>query len=229
MPLHIVLSPSILPANFGRFAEAAVQLADAGARMLHIDIMDGHFVPNLTFGPQLVHDLRPLTDAFFDCHLMVENVENYIDELADGGASMMTVHPEATYHLDRIVHQVKDAGMQVGVALNPGTSVTACEWVLPVIDRVLVMTVNPGFGGQSFIAAMTEKIEQLAAIRNQSNLKFDIAVDGGISAETAPVVVKAGANVLIAGSAIFKHEGGIAAAIAELKMVAEHALEIRTA
>jgi ribulose-phosphate 3-epimerase len=219
----ITLSPSILSANFGRFGEAAVQLVEAGATMLHFDIMDGHFVPNLTFGPQLVRDTRPLTEAFYDVHAMVEKPESYVEEFATAGASMLTIHPEATYHLDRLIHQIHDSGMKSGVALNPGTPVSQCEWVLPIVDRVLIMTVNPGFGGQAFIANMVEKIEQLEAIRQSGRMHFEIAVDGGISPKTAPAVVRAGARVLIAGSAIFKHPGGLQTALEELRRTAEDA------
>lgn len=212
----ISLSPSLLPSNFGRFAEAARNLVDAGATSLHFDIMDGHFVPNLTFGPELVHALRPVTSAFYDIHLMVEHTEQYVEQLAEAGASMLTVHPELTYHLDRLVHQVRDAGMKVGVALNPATPIGHAEWVLGDIDRVLVMTVNPGYGGQKFIPRMSEKIAQLDEIRTKRGFDFEIAVDGGISPATAPSVVDAGATVLIAGSAIFSHPGGLAVALKEL-------------
>ncbi len=219
----ISLSPSLLSANFGAFADAAAQLTQAGAESLHFDIMDGHFVPNLTFGPQLIRDLRPVSSAFYDVHLMVEHVEAYVDELASGGASMMTVHPESTVHLDRLVHQIKDAGMQAGVALNPATPIAHCEWVLDSIERILVMTVNPGFGGQSFIPGMVRKIADLDRLRTERNLDFEIAVDGGISPKTAASVVASGASVLIAGSAVFKHPGGLAEAMNELREAAKSA------
>ena len=217
MPDRVTLSPSLLSANFGSFAEAARLLVEAGAESLHFDVMDGHFVPNLTFGPQLVADLRPVTSAFYDVHLMVEHTETYVEELGKAGASMLTVHPESTVHLDRLVHQVKDAGMKVGVALNPATPIEACAWTLRDVDRVLVMTVNPGYGGQSFIAAMVDKIRDLDTLRRKRGLSFEIAVDGGIGPQTAPTVVRAGARALIAGSAVFKHPGGIAQALRELR------------
>jgi ribulose-phosphate 3-epimerase len=220
----IVLSPSLLSANFGSFADAAGELVAAGAESLHFDIMDGHFVPNLTFGPQLVRDLRPITSAFQDVHIMVEHPDTYIDELSASGASMVTVHAEAAVHLDRVVHQINDAGMKSGVALNPATPIGRAEWVLDVVDRVLVMTVNPGFGGQQFIRSMLAKIEQLDQIRTKRNLSFEIAVDGGVSAQTAADVVRAGATALIAGSAVFKHPAGLKAAIAELRSAAESGL-----
>ena len=216
----IILSPSLLSADFGGFAEAARELVEAGAESLHFDIMDGHFVPNLTFGTQLVHDLRPVTKVFYDVHLMVEHTEAYVDDLAQAGADMLSVHPESTAHLDRLVNRVKDAGMKVAVALNPATPIEQCEWVLNEIDRVLVMTVNPGFGGQSFIRAMLSKIWQLDKIRTERGLSFEIAVDGGISAKTAPDVVSVGASVLIAGSAVFKHPGGLKAGVDELRQAA---------
>jgi ribulose-phosphate 3-epimerase len=213
----IILSPSLLAADFGGFASAAKALVEAGAESLHFDIMDGHFVPNLTFGPQVVRDLRPVTGAFYDVHLMVERTEMYVDELGKAGAGMLTVHPESTAHLDRLVGHVKETGMRVGVALNPATPIEQCEWVLAEVDRVLVMTVNPGYGGQSFIPAMIGKIEKLAALRDERGLSFEIGVDGGIGAQTAPSVVRAGANVLIAGSAVFRHPSGVAAGLDELR------------
>jgi ribulose-phosphate 3-epimerase len=179
--------------------------------------MDGHFVPNLTFGPQLVHDIRPETEAFLDVHLMVENPEQYFDDLAHAGAQMATIHPETTYHLDRVVNEIKALGMQAGIALNPGTPIEACEWVLGSVDRILVMTVNPGFGGQSFIEGMTPKIARLAEIRRDQKLSFEIAVDGGITAETAPSAIDNGATYLVAGSSVFHHKDGPAEGFRELQ------------
>ena len=221
MPHPIILSPSILSADFGSFAKAAQDLTAAGAASIHIDMMDGHFVPNLTFGPKLVADIRPVTSAFFDVHLMAEHPETYVEEIASAGASMLTVHPEATYHLDRLVHQIKDAGLKAGIALNPGTPPEHCEWVLHDADRVLVMTVNPGCGGQEFIPRMIDKIRALDSRRSEGGLDFEIAVDGGISSRTAPEVVRAGATALIAGSWVFKHPGGLKAALNELREAAE--------
>lgn len=217
--MMIKIAPSILSADFGAFAEAVEELSEAGADYIHLDIMDGHFVPNITFGASLVAALRPVTNIPFDTHLMIENPERYIGEFAKAGSNVITVHPETTYHLHRLIHQIKDAGARPGVALNPATPIGSIEWILGDIDRVLVMTVNPGFGGQAFIPDMLRKIRALEELRTANGLRFEIGIDGGVNVDTASLVVKAGADVLIAGSAVFHHPEGVASAVAELRQV----------
>ncbi|BDI31260.1 ribulose-phosphate 3-epimerase [Capsulimonas corticalis] len=215
--MSIKIAPSILSADFGAFADAVVELSEAKADYIHIDVMDGHFVPVITFGSQLVSAIRPVTSTPFDVHLMIENAERFIPDFVKAGSNMVTVHPESTVHLHRLVHQIKDLGARPSVALNPSTPITAIEWVLSDIDRVLVMTVNPGFGGQAFIPEMLQKIRSLAECRAANGLRFEIAVDGGVNADTAPLVARAGADVLIAGSAVFHHPEGVGAAMDELR------------
>jgi len=222
--MSIKIAPSILSADFGAFAEATEELAAAGADYIHIDVMDGHFVPNITFGAQLVRALRPVTTVPFDVHLMIERPEQYVAEFAKAGGSLVTIHPETTFHLDRVLHQIKDAGAKAGVALNPATPISAIEWTLGLLDRVLVMTVNPGFGGQAFIPEMLQKVRALAQMRAAQGLRFEIGVDGGVNADTASLVAKAGADTLIAGSAVFHHPEGLADAVAELRRLANEAV-----
>ncbi|MHB8073876.1 ribulose-phosphate 3-epimerase [Desulfosporosinus fructosivorans] len=199
----IQLAPSILSADFFRLGEQVRLVEDAGAEVLHIDVMDGHFVPNLTFGPALVKSLRAHSSMRFDVHLMVEAPELFISDFAAAGADHITVHLEAASHLHRVIQQIKEHGMTAGVSLNPATPLDGIKYILQDLDMVLLMTVNPGFGGQKFIANVIPKIQVLHRHLKQTGSSCLIEVDGGINLETAPVAVKAGANILVAGAAIF--------------------------
>ncbi|MEO7717406.1 MAG: ribulose-phosphate 3-epimerase [Capsulimonas sp.] len=218
--MSIKIAPSILSADFGAFADDVRELSEAKADYIHIDVMDGHFVPVITFGPQLVSAIRPVTSTPFDVHLMIDSPERFVADFAKAGSNMITVHPETTAHLHRLIHQIKDLGARPGVALNPATPISSIEWVLGDIDRVLVMTVNPGFGGQAFIPEMLQKIRSLAERRASLGMRFEIGVDGGVNADTAPLVARAGADVMIAGSAVFHHPEGVGAAMDELRLSA---------
>lgn len=201
MPL---IAPSILSADFARLGEEVRAIDAAGADWIHIDVMDGHFVPNLTIGPGVVKALRPHSAKPFDVHLMISPVDNFLDAFAEAGADIITVHPEAGPHLHRTVQRVKALGKKAGVSLNPATPAKALDYVLEEIDLVLVMSVNPGFGGQKFITGQLKKIEAIANRIAKAGLAAQIEVDGGIDPETAPQAVSAGANVLVAGTAAFR-------------------------
>lgn len=199
------VAPSILSADFSKLGADLVDIVSNGADYIHIDMMDGNFVPNLSFGPMVMNSIRHLTDKTFDCHLMIEEPERYIELVAESGADIISVHVEATKHIHRVIQQIKQTGKKAGVVINPGTPVEAIEAVLSDVDLVLVMTVNPGFGGQTFIPSSLNKIQQLKALREENNYDYEIEVDGGINEDTSKKCLEAGADVLVAGSYIFSH------------------------
>lgn len=204
--MSVKLAPSILSADFSNLIKDVQAVEAAGVEYLHIDVMDGHFVPNITIGPLVVQALREKSKLFFDVHLMIENPDLYIRDFVKAGADLITVHVETTKHLHRTIQNIKEQGVKAAVALNPATPLEQIEYVLDQLDMVLLMTVNPGFGGQKFIHAVLPKIEKLKALRDTHGLNFDIQVDGGVNPEVARLVTKAGANILVAGSAIFNTE-----------------------
>lgn len=202
----IKMAPSILSADFARLLEDVKKVENAGCEYLHIDVMDGHFVPNITLGPAIVKSLRNDVNMVFDAHLMIENPDNYIKDFADAGCDIIVVHEEACTHLHRTIQNIKSHNVKAGVALNPATPIENIKYVLKDVDMVLIMTVNPGFGGQSFIDGMIDKIKELKALIDEQGLEVDIQVDGGIKPSNVDKVVKAGANVIVAGSAIFNSD-----------------------
>ena len=205
-PRKIELAPSILSANFANLAAHAKQALQGGGTLLHLDIMDGHFVPNITIGPPVVASLRKaLPDVIFDCHLMIENPDEFIPEFAKAGATWISVHQEACVHLDRVLHHIADHGCKPGVVLNPATPVETLTDVLDLVHHVLVMSVNPGFGGQQFIRNSLKKMRHLGRLREERGLDFRIEVDGGVALDTVADIVRAGAELLVAGNAVFGH------------------------
>ena len=217
---EIVIAPSILSADFTRLGEQVRTAVTAGARYIHIDVMDGHFVPNITIGPLMVAALRPLAqelDAVLDVHLMIAHPERYVAAFADAGADIITVHVEAAPHLHRIVQAIHEKGAKAGVTLNPATPLSSLEEILPYVELVLVMSVNPGFGGQSYIPTSTAKIRRLRQMLNRIGSGADLEVDGGIKPHNVAEIVAAGANVLVAGSAIFNDQQPIAENVAAFR------------
>lgn len=198
------IAPSILAADYANFASELKRIEETSAEYVHIDIMDGQFVPNITFGADVVASMRKHSKLVFDCHLMVVNPERFVDAFAQAGADIMTIHAESTLHIHGALQKIKKAGMKAGVVINPGTPVSAIEPVLSLVDQVLIMTVNPGFGGQAFIPEMLEKVEKVTKIRDEKGYDFDIEVDGGVDNKTIKACYQAGANVFVAGSYLFK-------------------------
>jgi len=214
---RVKLAPSILSADFSRLGEQVVEVAKAGADYIHVDVMDGQFVPNITIGAPVVASLRSWTDLPLDVHLMIERPEAHVSQFADAGADIITVHVEAATHLHRLVEAIKGLGVKAGVSLNPATPLSSLDEVLPLLDLVLVMTVNPGFGGQAFIGSMMDKIARLRKILDDRQAKAELEVDGGINTRIAPKVAEAGADVLVAGAAIFGSKQGAGNALREMR------------
>ena len=198
------IAPSILAADYANFASELIRIEETGAEYVHIDIMDGQFVPSITFGADVVASMRKHSKLVFDCHLMVVSPERFVDAFAQAGADIMTIHTESTAHIHGALQKIKAAGMKAGVVINPGTPVSALEPVLNLVDQVLIMTVNPGFGGQAFIPECLDKVKLVAHLRKQRGLDFDIEVDGGVDDQTIKACAAAGANVFVAGSYLFK-------------------------
>ena len=204
----IQISPSILSADFNQLGNEIKRLEEAGADMIHVDVMDGHFVPNLTMGPPVIKALRKYTKLPFDVHLMISPVHKYIKDYADAGADIITIHPETTDNLEDSIQHIKKLNKKIGISLNPETQIEVVKKFLEKIDLVLIMSVHPGFGGQKFIPKVLDKIKELKKIKDQQNLNFDIEVDGGINFDNNKLVIKAGANILVSGTTVFKNNNG---------------------
>lgn len=202
----IKIAPSILSANFAKLGDEIKDVENGGADYIHVDVMDGHFVPNITIGPLVVEAIRPITTLPLDVHLMIENPDRYLKAFVEAGADILSVHVEACPHLHRTIQTIKELGVKAGVVLNPHTPIEWIQHIIEDVDLVLCMTVNPGFGGQKFIPTVLPKIEQLARLRDDKGLNFEIEVDGGVNSETAKLCIASGANVLVAGSAIYNEE-----------------------
>ncbi|MBN1312238.1 MAG: ribulose-phosphate 3-epimerase [Anaerolineae bacterium] len=221
MNANLKIAPSILSADFARLGENVAEAEAAGADLIHIDVMDGHFVPNITVGPLVVEAVRSITELPLAVHLMISNADQYLDAFAHAGASSLTVHVEACTHIHRTLQRIRELGLRAGATLNPGTPIAALSEIIADVDLVLVMSVNPGFGNQTFIERSITRIEQVRAMLNQENPQADLAVDGGINANTAGRVVKAGANMLIAGHAIFKGKHSVSTEVLALRQAAQ--------